>query len=139
MRGGLPQRGDLDRRLEVRFAEAGNTLVLAGRVQHAHVEFERLADPVSVRGMIGEVVVGQRMDQCAEARRFDRRDYVGPGTLEEMDFVLRDWMRPDPLVGHVADEEDVRLALGRPVQEIVAQAFGARTFLGRVIDVGVAG
>ena len=53
--------------LEVGLPEARNALVAAGRVQHGDIELERLADPVAEFGMVGEIVVGQRMDQRAQA------------------------------------------------------------------------
>ena len=65
MRRRLPCGGGIA--LEVGFAEAGDALVFPGRVKRRHVERKRLADPSAEFGVIGEIVVGQRMDESAEA------------------------------------------------------------------------
>jgi hypothetical protein len=53
--------------LEVGFAEAGHALIVARRIENADVQFERVADPVAKLGMVREIIVGQRMDEGAEA------------------------------------------------------------------------
>jgi hypothetical protein len=50
---------------EIAQAEAGDALIVAGRVEHAYVESHRLADPVRQHGVIVEIVIGQRMDERA--------------------------------------------------------------------------
>jgi hypothetical protein len=40
---------------------------VAGRIEDAEIQFERLADPMTEDRMIGEVVVGQRMDERTKA------------------------------------------------------------------------
>ena len=37
---------------------------MARRVEHADIEIERLADPVRERRVVGDIVVGQRMNQA---------------------------------------------------------------------------
>ena len=65
MRRRLPGGGGIS--LEVRLGEAGNALVVARRIEHAEVELQRLADPLPQLGVVGEIVVGQRMNEGAEA------------------------------------------------------------------------
>ena len=71
MRRRLPSGGGIA--LEVGPAEPGNTLVLTGRIEDADVELDGLADPVSERRVVRQVVVGERVDQRSERRRFDGR------------------------------------------------------------------
>ena len=105
---------------------------MPGRVEDGCVQFKRLADPVAELGMVGKVVVGQRMDERAEACGLYRRDDVIPRRLMEMNLELRDWMRADTPVGHLADEEDFR-ATGKPL----AQRFCSGPLLMRIINMGV--
>ena len=60
-RGKRRQPNDLDA-LKIRLAEALDALIHSRRVEHVEVEVNRLADPVGERRMIGQVVVGQRMN-----------------------------------------------------------------------------
>ena len=53
--------------LEVGLAEAVDALVVTGRIKHAEVEIDRLADPLTEGRVVGEVVVGQRMDERTKA------------------------------------------------------------------------
>ena len=43
-----------------------NALVVAGRVEGREVKLQRLADPVRQRSVVGEVVVGQRVNESAK-------------------------------------------------------------------------
>ena len=49
--------------LEVRPSETVDTLVVTGRVEHADVELKRLSDPLRQAGVVGEIIVSQRMDE----------------------------------------------------------------------------
>jgi len=53
--------------LEVGFPEARNALVHARRVERRDIEVDRLANPMREAGVIGEIVVGQWMDESAKA------------------------------------------------------------------------
>lgn len=120
----MPKRGGFAG-LKVGLPEAGDALVYAGRIENANVEVERLTDPVAEVSVVGAVVVGQRMNERAEARRFDCCDHVIASGLEEVDLVLGKRMRTDAAVGQAADEQDLRI-----VGEVDAQAVGRGAFIG---------
>jgi len=42
-------------------------LVLPRRIENGDVEFERLADPLGQGRMVGQIVVGKRMDERVKA------------------------------------------------------------------------
>src|SRR5206468_12031626 len=65
MRRRLPSGGGIA--LEVGLAEALDALIVAGRIEHADVELDRVADPMRERRMVGEIVIGQRMDERPQA------------------------------------------------------------------------
>ena len=56
--------------------------------------------------MIGKIVIGQRMDQGAQARLLDRRQDRATRGLEEMRLELRDRMRAGPALGQTPDKQD---------------------------------
>src|SRR4051794_13326155 len=55
-------------RSEIGLAEPGDALVEARGIEHRLVQWQCFADPDRQRGVIGEVIIGQRMDQPGEAR-----------------------------------------------------------------------
>ena len=130
MRQRLPDRRGIA--LEVGFPEACHTLVTAGRIEHADIEVERLADPVPKLGMIGKIVVGQRMNQRAQPRGLDDCNHVLAGGLVKMNLELRDRMRAAAPIGHTADEQDVR-SLRKSIPKL--GRLGAIQV--RIIDMGV--
>jgi hypothetical protein len=65
MRRRLPHGGGVD--LEVGLSEADDALVVPRRIENADIELERLADPMSQRRVVGDIIVGQGMDQRAKA------------------------------------------------------------------------
>ena len=79
-------------------------MIHARRIEHGHVEFDGLADPVRERRMIGKVVVGQRVHQRAQPRRLDRRNHRWNRCTQKMHLILRNRVRPRGAVGHIADE-----------------------------------
>ena len=95
--------------LEVGLAEARNALIVARRIEHAQVELERFSEPLPKGGVIGEVIIGERVDKRSKARSFNGGRDPRPGAFEEMHLKLRDRMRPNAAVHHSADEEDFRL------------------------------
>src|SRR6476646_3636523 len=64
MRRRLPGRRRIA--LEIGLAEAGDALVLAGRIEDTQVQLQRLADPAAELSVVGEIVIGKRMDQSAK-------------------------------------------------------------------------
>src|SRR3546814_3477611 len=92
------------------------------------------SDLVRQRRVIGKIVIGQRMNQRAQPRRLDRRDHRRNRCTQKMHLILRDRMRPRSALGHVADQQDRRIAA-----ETVAQR-GGGIALGVVeIDMGMIG
>src|SRR6476646_11344396 len=83
--------------------------------------------------VVGEVIVGQRMDQCAKTSRLDRGYDIRPSALQEMHFILGDGMRTDAPVHHPADEKHARLH----GQETLAERFGGRAVVVGIVDVSV--
>ena len=62
--------------------------------------------------MIGQIVIGQRMNQRAKAAAFDRFDHRFPRRFQEMDFILGKGMRSDTLVRHLSDEQQPTFFVG---------------------------
>src|SRR5439155_16248605 len=120
-RGGRPSS-----ELEVTLPEPRDALVDSGRVQNARVELKRLADPAREGGMVGKIVVGQRVNQRAQARCLDCRNDGRERAFGKMDLELRNWMRPDRLVHHPPDERYLRVT-----REPVAQRRRGRALPGR--------
>ena len=127
-------------KLEVRLSEARHALVRSWRIEDVQVQIHRLSNPAAQDGVIGEIVVGQRMHQGPQAGRFDLRKDMGKRTLEKMHFKLRDRVRTDAAVHHSADEDDMkRVGCTELPDEAVAQRFGRRALLRRIIDMGMVG
>jgi len=131
MRRRLPRRRGIA--LNVGLAETIDALVLARWIEHADIELDRLADPVRQAGVIGEIVVGERMDQGPQPRVFDRCHNISSSVLEEMHFILRDRMRADAALGHLANEQDQRPTGDKPI----TQSHGRRAIFFGIIDVSV--
>src|SRR3546814_12804715 len=79
--------------------------------------------------MIGEVVVGQRVDERAHARLLDHRDHRRDRCAQEMHLILRDRMRADGRVDHRIEEQDRWVA-----PENLTQRRGGGVVFGAVID-----
>src|SRR5207237_1492973 len=83
------------RRLEIGDPKARNALIAAGRIEGGDVQRDRPAEPAGMNGVIGEIVVGQRVDEGGEAGRLDRRDHDLDRTGAEMDLLLGQRVRAD--------------------------------------------
>src|SRR3569623_1644714 len=125
------------RLLEFALSEPRHALILPRRVEHVNVKVERRADPVRQRRVIGQVVIGQRMDQRTQAGFFDRPRDHGAGARGNVDFELRDRVRTHRAVAHPADEQDRHLVLSHHFGERAAQSLGREALRRLVIDVRV--
>jgi hypothetical protein len=81
---------------EVRLAETRNALIMPRRIKDRQVEIQRLADPMAEQRMVRQIVVGQRMDEGPQARRFNHGNDVLERMLEEVDLILGDKVGQTP-------------------------------------------
>jgi len=105
---------------------------MPGGVEDAGIQFEWFSDPKAKLGMIGQVIIRQRVHQGPEARILDRANDFLDGPFKEMNFELRGRMRPHGFVHHSTDEQHFAV-----VRKHVAQSLGVGAVVGRIIDVGV--
>lgn len=99
------------------------------------VEFQWLtADPFAQARVISEIVIRKWVDQSEQARRPDHLPNLLERLLKEMNFVLRDWVRPGFASSHTPHEQHIWVAL-----ETIPQLLCRLTLLGREIDVRVIG
>lgn len=123
---------------EIRLAEPRDGLVHAGRIEHRQIERQRLADPLGERGVVGEIIVSQGMNERRESGEFDQPDHRRQRSFEKVDLELRLGMRAQIFIAHRADEEDAGEAAGaRGIRESSMQSLGARSNARFEIDVRV--
>src|SRR4051794_7469206 len=79
---------------EVALSESIHPLVHARWIEDREVQRQRFADPDSKRSVIGEIVVGQGVDERGESGRLDQLDNGRQCRLEEVDLELRLGMWP---------------------------------------------
>src|SRR5262249_9507105 len=94
--------------LEIGLAVTGEALIYAGRIEYGQIEFNGIADPPARAGVIGEIVQSQRMDQNAKARLREHRLNGRQHAFREMDFELRNDVRPDFVVAQLAHKQNAR-------------------------------
>src|SRR6185369_17779670 len=80
----------------------------ARRIERREIECHRLSNPPGEARVVGEIVVGERVDKRCQSRRFDQRDDGGKSVFGEMNLELRYWMRPDLAIAKLADVEELR-------------------------------
>lgn len=54
--------------LKIGFPETGDALVHARRIKRREIKFDWFSDPLRQAGVVGEIVIGERMHQRGQSR-----------------------------------------------------------------------